>query len=48
MNPNRPTLRHIIIKMTKVKENYKGSKRKTLSYNGSPIMLSEDFTTETL
>ena len=29
INPNRPTPRHIIIKMAKVKEDSKGSKRKT-------------------
>ena len=28
LNPNRPTPRHIIIKMAKVKEDSKGSKRK--------------------
>ena len=32
MNPNRPTPRHIVIKMAKVKgEDSKGSKRKTKS-----------------
>ena len=34
MNPKRPTPRHIIIKMQKVKdrENFKSSKRKAVSY----------------
>ena len=31
LNPNRPTPRHIIIKMAKVKEDSKGSKRKIKS-----------------
>ena len=31
MNPNRTTPRHIVIKMAKVKEDFKGSKRKTKS-----------------
>ena len=31
MNPNRPTPRHIIIKMAKVKEDSEGSKKKTKS-----------------
>ena len=35
LNPNRPTPRHIIIKMSKIsnkREDSKGSKRKTKSY----------------
>ena len=50
MNPNRPTPRHIIIKMAKVKdrEDSRGSKRKTKNYKGTPIRLSADFSTETL
>ena len=31
VNPNRPTPRHTIIKMAKVKEDSKGSKTKTKS-----------------
>ena len=35
--PNKPTSRHIIIKMAKVKEDSKGSKGKTKSYlQGNP------------
>ena len=48
MNPNRNTPRHTIIKMTKVRENSKDSNRKTVTYKGTPIMLSADFSTETL
>ena len=37
INSNRPTTRHIIIKMAKVKENTKGNKRKTKSHiQGNP------------
>ena len=47
MNPNRPTPRHIIIKMPKVKEkevNLKAASKKQLfSYNGASIRLSTDF-----
>ena len=28
LNPSRPTPRHVIIKMAKIKETFKGSKRK--------------------
>ena len=50
MNPKRPTPRHIIIKMQKLKdrENLKSSKRKAVTYKGAPIRLSADFSTETL
>ena len=34
--------------MTKVRENSKDSNRKTVTYKGTPIMLSADFSTETL
>ena len=50
MNPNRPTMRHIIIIMAVVKketENFKSSKRKTVTHNGTPIILSADFSMET-
>ena len=46
MDTKRPTPRHIIIKMPKVKdiENHKISKRKKLvTYCGVPIRLSDDF-----
>ena len=50
LNPNRPTPRHIIIKMAKVKERILKSARETqgINYKGTPIRLSADFTTETL
>ena len=51
MNPKRPTLKHIIIKMPKFKdkENHKSSKRKVVSYlQRSSINLSTDFSTKTL
>ena len=52
MNTKRLTPRHIMIKMSKVKEkreNLKSSKRKAVSYlQGVPIKLSDDFSNETL
>uniref|UniRef100_A0A8D0TTD4 L1 transposable element RRM domain-containing protein n=1 Tax=Sus scrofa TaxID=9823 RepID=A0A8D0TTD4_PIG len=49
-NPNRPTPRHIIIKMAKVKERIlKAAREKqSINYKGTPIRLSADFSTETL
>ena len=49
MNTKRPTQRHIIIKMLKVKdkENIKSSKRKAVTYRGIPISLSVYFSKET-
>ena len=52
LNPNRPTPRHIIIKMEKVnvKERIlKASREKqSVNYKGTPIRLSGDFSTESL
>ena len=49
MNPNKPTPRLIIIKMAKIKEISKGSKRKIKSHmRGNPIRLLADFSAETL
>ena len=50
LNPNRPTPRHIIIKMAKVKERIlKAAREKqSINYKGTPIWLSADFSTETL
>ena len=49
MNPKRPTPRHIIIKMQKVKDKeriLKAAREKQLvSYKGVPIRLSADFST---
>ena len=46
-NPNRPTPRHIIIKMAKVKERILKAARETQSvnYKGTPISLSADVST---
>uniref|UniRef100_A0A8D1WDQ2 L1 transposable element RRM domain-containing protein n=1 Tax=Sus scrofa TaxID=9823 RepID=A0A8D1WDQ2_PIG len=50
LNPNRPTPRHIIIKMAKDKERIlKAAREKqSIDYKGTPIRLSDDFSTETL
>ena len=52
LNPNRPTPRHIIIKMAKVNDKeriLKASREKqSVTYKGTPIKLSADFSTETL
>ena len=50
LNPNRPTPRHIIIKMAKVKERIlKAAREKqSINYKGTPIRLSADFSTLTL
>ena len=50
MNPNRTTPRHTIIKMAKVKERIlKAAREKqSINYEGMPIRLSADFSTETL
>ena len=50
LNPNRPTPRHTIIKMSTVKERIlKAAREKqSINYKGTPIRLSADFSTETL
>ena len=52
MNPKRPTPRHIIIKMPKVKYKeriLKAAREKQLpTYKEAPITLSDDFSTEDL
>ena len=50
INPNRPTPRHIIIKMAKVKERIlKAAREKQrVNYKGTSIRLSPDFSAETL
>ena len=50
INRNKPTPRHIIIKMAKVKERIlKAAREKQrVNYKGTPIRLSADFSTETL
>ena len=52
LNSNRPTPRHIIIKMSKVKNKERILKavreKQSINYKGTPIRLSVDFYTETL
>ena len=52
MNSKRPTPRHIIIKMGKIKDKegiLKAAREKELvTYRGVPIRLSADFSKETL
>ena len=52
LNPNRPTPRHITIKMAKVKNKERILKatreKQSINYTGTPRMLSGDFSTKTL
>ena len=52
LNPNRPTPRHIIIKMAKVKDKERilkaAREKQSVNYKGTPIRLSAHFSTETL
>ena len=52
INPRKNALRHIVIKMTKIKDKDKILKatreKQQITYKGTPIMLSADFSTETL
>ena len=52
MDAKRPTPRHIIIKMPKVKDKERilkaGREEQTVTYKGVPIGLSADFSKETL
>ena len=52
VNPNRPTPRHITIKMAKLKEKERilkaARETQSLNYKGMPIRLSDDFNSETL
>ena len=51
MDAKRPTPRHIIIKMPKVKDKertLKAARKKLVVYRGIPIRLSADFSKETL
>ena len=51
MDPKRSTLRHIKIKMTKVKDNERILKttreKQVVTYKGAPIRLASDYSTET-
>ena len=52
MDAKRPTPRHIIIKVPKVKDRERilkgGREKKLITYRGIPIILSADFSKETL
>ena len=52
MDTKKPTPRHIIIKMPKVKDKERilkgGREKQTVTYKGVPIGLSADFSKETL
>ena len=52
INSRRNTLRHIVIKQTKIKDRgkiLKATREKgQITYKGSPIRVSTDFSTETL
>ena len=50
MNPNKPTPRHIIVRMAKAKQRIlKAAREKQrINYKGIPIRPSADFSTETL
>ena len=47
INPRRNTLRHILIKLTKIKDKEKilkaAREKKQITYKGTPIRLSADF-----
>ena len=52
INPRRNTPRHIIIKLTKIKDKEKLLKatreKQQVTYKGTPIRLTADFSAETL
>ena len=52
INPRRNTLRHILIKLTKLKFKEKilkaARKKQQITYKGTPIRLSADFSVENL
>ena len=49
INPRRNTSRHIVIKVTKIKDkDVKSNKGKKTTYKGNPIRFSADFSTDTL
>ena len=51
MGPKRPTSRHIIIKMAKLKDNERILKatreKQVVTHKGAPIRLASDYSTET-
>ena len=52
INPRRNMMRHIVIKLTKIKDNEKLLKAKRakwqITYKGTPITLTADFSAESL
>ena len=52
LNSNKPTPRHIIVKMAKAKDKNRtlnaAREKQKVNYNGTPIRLSADFSTETV
>ena len=52
INPRRNTLRHIVIKLTKIKDKEKllkaTTEKRQITYKGTPIRLTADFSAETL
>ena len=52
INPRENTPRHIVIKLTKIKDRDKilraTREKQQITYKGTPIRLSSDFSTETL
>ena len=51
INLRKNTLRHIVIKLTKIKDKDKilkaTTEKRQITYKGTPIRLSADFSTET-
>ena len=51
LDPKRTTLRHIIIKMTRLKDKERllriAREKPVVTYKGAPIRLSSDYSTET-
>ena len=51
MGPKRPTLRHIIIKITRLKDKERiltaTREKQVVTYKGAPITLSSDYSSET-
>uniref|UniRef100_A0A9L0SPR1 L1 transposable element RRM domain-containing protein n=1 Tax=Equus caballus TaxID=9796 RepID=A0A9L0SPR1_HORSE len=51
VNVKRPTARHIVVKLAKVNDKEKilrAARQKKITYKGTPIRLSADFSAETL
>ena len=52
MNPNRPTPRHTIVKIAKVSDKERilkaAREKQNVTYKGTTIRISADFSTETL